>query len=251
MTERPPDEAFDGVNAVVHLAGEPISQRWSDSAKQRIMDSRRKGTGNLVAGIKTLENRPEVMVSGSAIGYYGNTGGEPLDETAGQGDDFAAEVVGEWEKAALGVETAGVRLVILRTGLVLDRSGGLLGQLLTPFKLGAGGQIGNGRQYMSWVHAEDEVRLILWAIDDPKVRGRINATAPEPVTNHDFSKALGRALHRPAVIPTPVFALKIIFGEFAGSITGGQRVIPRAALDQGFEFRHTDLDEALQDVLAD
>lgn len=248
--ERPPAEAFEGVDGVVNLLGEKINQRWTDDAKRRIMESRRTGTHNLVGAIAGLERKPAVLVSQSAIGYYGDRGATALDESTDSGTGFDAEVVREWEKAAREVESAGVRLAIVRTGHVLDPSGGLLAQLLTPFKLGVGGPIAGGGQYMSWIHIDDEVGILLWALDEQKVSGAVNSTAPNPVTNRELSKAIGRALGRPAVVPVPGFVLDLMFGgEFGAVLRGGQRVIPRRPLDLGYAFKHPDLDEALDDLL--
>jgi uncharacterized protein len=248
--ERPPAEAFEGVDGVVNLLGEKINQRWTDDAKRRIMESRRTGTHNLVGAIASLGSKPVVLVNQSAIGYYGDRGEAIVDESAGSGGGFDAEVVREWEKAAREVEGAGVRLAIVRTGHVLDPSGGLLAQLLTPFKLGVGGPIAGGDQYMSWIHIDDEVGILLWALDQETVSGVVNSTAPNPVTNRELSKALGRALGRPAILPVPGFVLDLIFGgEFAEVLKGGQRVMPRRALDLGYEFKHPDLDEALDSLL--
>lgn len=248
--ERPPDDAFDGVDAVVNLFGEKINQRWSAEAKRRIMESRRTGTRNLVQAIAGLERRPRVLVSQSAVGYYGDRGEAIVDESTPSGDSFDSEVTREWEKAAHEVEASGVRLAILRTGQVLDPHGGLLGELLPPFRLGLGGPLAGGSQYLSWIHLDDEVGMLLWALDDERVSGVLNATSPNPVTNRAFSKALGRALGRPASVPVPGFALDLKFGrEFGGVLRGGQRVVPRRALDLGYEFRHPDLDEALKDLL--
>ena len=248
--ERPPAQAFEGVDGVINLLGEKIDQRWTEDSKRRIMESRRTGTHNLVQAIESLERKPRVLVSQSAIGYYGDRGEAIVDESTASGEGFDAEVVREWERAAHEVEAAGVRLVIVRTGHVLDPSGGLLGQLLTPFKLGVGGPIAGGGQYMSWIHIDDEVGILLWALDTDKVSGVVNSTAPNPVTNRELSKAIGRALNRPAVVPVPGLALNLMFGsEFAQVLKGGQRVMPRRALDLGYGFRHPDLDEALADLL--
>ena len=248
--ERPPAEAFDGVEGVVNLLGEKINQRWSDEAKRRIMESRRTGTHNLVGAIASLERKPRVLVSQSAIGYYGDRGEAIVDESSESGEGFDAEVVREWEKAAHEIEGSGVRLVVLRTGHVLDPRGGFLGQLLTPFKLGLGGPLAGGTQYVSWIHVEDEVGILLWALGDERVSGLVNATAPHPVTNKVFSKALGKALGRPAVMPVPGLALDLMYGkEFGQVLRGGQRVMPRRALDLGYVFKHPELDEALADLL--
>ncbi len=248
--ERPPAEAFDGVDAVVNLLGEKINQRWSDEAKRRIMESRRTGTHNLVGTIAGLERKPRVLVSQSAIGFYGNRGEAIVDESSEPGEGYDAEVVREWEKAAHEVEGTRVRLVVVRTGHVLDPSDGFLAALLTPFRLGVGGPLAGGAQYVSWIHVADEVGILLWAVDNERVSGVVNATAPNPVTNRVFSKALGRALNRPAVMPVPGVTLDLMYGkEFGQVLRGGQRVLPRRALDLGYQFQYPDLDEALRDLL--
>jgi uncharacterized protein len=248
--ERPPAEAFDGVDGVVNLLGEKINQRWTDEAKQRIMESRRTGTHNLVGTIAGLERKPRAMVSQSAIGFYGDRGEAIVDESSESGEGFDGEVTREWEKAAREVEGAGVRLAIVRTGHVLDPSGGMLKQLLPPFRLGVGGPLAGGDQYVSWIHIDDEVGILLWALDEEKVSGVVNSTAPNPVTNKELSKQLGHALGRPAVMPVPGFALDLMYGgEFGAVLRGGQRVMPRRALDLGYEFRFAELDKALADLL--
>jgi uncharacterized protein len=250
--ERPPAAAFDGVEGVVNLLGEKINQRWTAEAKHRIMETRRTGTHNLAQAIEGLkrESRPKVLVSQSAVGYYGDRGDQVVDESAGPGEGFDSEVVREWEQAAHEVEAAGVRLAILRSGQVLDASGGLLGELLTPFRLGVGGPLAGGGQYLSWIHIGDEVGMLLWALDDGRVTGVVNATAPEPATNRDFSKALGRALGRPAVVPVPGLVLDLKFGrEFGHVLRGGQRAVPKRAQELGYRFEHPQLDEALEDLL--
>ena len=247
--ERPPAGAFDGVDAVVNLEGEKINQRWTDESKRRIMESRRTGTRNLVAALAGLARKPRVLVNQSAIGFYGDRGEAMVDESAPSGEGYDAEVVREWEAAAHEAESI-VRLVVVRTGHVLDSCGGLLGELLPPFKLGVGGPLAGGRQYMSWIHIDDEVGILLWAIDNEKVSGTVNATAPNPVTNRVLSQAIGRALHRPASMPVPGFVLDLKFGtEFGRVLRGGQRVMPRRALDLGYEFRYSDIDSALQGLL--
>lgn len=250
MRERPPPEAFEGVDGVVNLVGERIDQRWTEESKRRIMESRRTGTRNLVATIAGLDAKPAVMVSQAAIGYYGDRGDEPVDEDAGPGQGYDSEVVREWESAAREVEASGVRLAIVRTGHVLDPRGGFLGELLLPFRLGVGGPLAGGRQYVSWVHMADEIGIHLWALDNEGVTGVVNATAPNPVTNREFSKALGRALNRPAVMPVPGLVLDLKFGrEFGQVLRGGQRVIPRRTRELGYEFRFEDVDDALGDLL--
>jgi uncharacterized protein (TIGR01777 family) len=248
--ERPPAEAFEGVDAVVNLIGEPIAQRWTEDAKRRIMDSRRTATHNLVQAIVALERRPGVLVSQSAVGYYGDRGDAVVDESAGPGESFDAVVTQEWEKAAREIAPSGVRLVLVRTGQVLDPGGGMLKELLTPFKLGLGGPLAGGEQYLSWIHLDDEVGILLWALQNEQVSGVVNATAPNPATNRAFAKALGRAVGRPAVVPVPGFVLDLKFGNELGRVLrGGQRVVPRRALDLGYEFRHPELDEALASLL--
>jgi uncharacterized protein len=251
--ERPDAAHFEGVDGVVHLLGEKINQRWSEEAKRRIMESRRTGTHNLAQAIEALPAaaRPRVLISQSAVGYYGDRGDEVVVESDGPGTSFDAEVVQAWERAAHEVEGAdGVRLVVLRSGQVLTPKGGLLGELLIPFKLGAGGPLAGGRQYLSWIHVDDEVGILLWALDDERVSGVVNATSPNPATNGEFSKALGRALGRPAIVPVPGLVLDLKFGsEFGHVLRGGQRVVPSRAEELGYRFRHPDLDEALGDLL--
>jgi uncharacterized protein (TIGR01777 family) len=248
--ERPPAAAFENVDGVINLEGEKINQRWTDDAKRRIMESRRTGTRNLIGTIAGLESKPKVLVNQSAIGFYGDRGEAIIDESAEGGEGYDAEVVREWEAAAGEAEGIGVRLAIVRTGHVLDPRGGLLGELLTPFRLGVGGPIAGGRQYMSWIHIDDEIGILLWALDNEKVSGTINSTAPNPVTNRVFSQAIGRALGRPASVPVPGFVLDLKFGsEFGKVLRGGQRVLPRRALDLGYEFRYSDIDGALKSLL--
>jgi uncharacterized protein (TIGR01777 family) len=246
--ERPTADAFERVDGVVNLVGERIDQRWTDEAKKKIMESRSTATHNLVQAIAGLERRPAVLVNQSAVGYCGDAVVE--ETTAPGGESFASEVVERWERAAHEVDPSGVRLVILRSGQVLDSGGGMLAELLPPFKLGVGGPLAGGSQYISWIHADDELGLILWALDNDKMSGVVNATAPQPATNRDFSKALGRALGRPAVVPVPGLVLDLKFGsEFGAVLRGGQRVVPKRALELGYEFEHPDLDEALKDLL--
>ena len=249
--ERPPAAAFEDVDGVVNLVGEKINQRWTDDAKKRIMESRRTGTRNLLGTIAGLESKPSVLVNQSAIGFYGDRGDAILDETAAPGGEtFDSQVVAEWEKAAAEAEALGLRLAIVRTGHVLDPNGGFLAKLLPPFRLGLGGPLAGGEQYVSWIHVDDEIGVLLWALDESKVSGAINSTAPNPVTNKVFSKALGQALGRPAVIPTPGLAVDLLYGkEFGVVLKGGQRVMPRRALDLGYRFRHPELPEALADLL--
>jgi len=249
--ERPPSGAFEGVDGVVHLLGEKINQRWTDEAKTKILETRRAGTHNLVGTVAGLEQKPSVLVSQSAVGYYGDRGGDFVVESDGPGGkSFDSEVVIAWERAAQEIDSEEVRLVIVRTGQVLTAKGGLLGELLTPFKLGVGGPIAGGHQYLSWIHIDDEVGILLWALGNPEVSGVINATAPNPVTNRELSKTLGRVLGRPALMPVPGAALGLLYGrEFGETLRGGQRVIPRRITDLGYSFRHPELEEALRDLL--
>ena len=249
-TERPPPEALEGVDGVINLIGEEINQRLTDQAKVRIRESRVTAAKNLIQGIQAASTKPSVFIGQSAIGYYGDRGAKMLDEESQPGEGFAAELPAEWEAAEREVEKLGIRTVILRTGLVLTKDGGLVKQLALPFKLGVGGPLGSGEQFMSWIHIDDEVRLILWARDEESVSGIVNATAPNPVTNREFSKSLARALHRPAVIPTPKLAVTALRGrELADTVFGGARVLPRVATDMGFEFRYTEIDPAIEAAL--
>jgi uncharacterized protein (TIGR01777 family) len=249
-TERPPPQALDEVDGVVNLIGEDINQRLTDQAKVRIRESRLIGTRNLIQGIEASPATPSVFIGQSAIGYYGDRGAQIVDEETPPGEGFTAELPVDWEEAERQAEDVADRVIIFRTGLVLTKEGGLLKQLLLPFKLGVGGPIAGGEQYMSWVHIEDVVGLFLWALDVKSVWGVINATAPNPVTNREFSKALGRALHRPAVFPVPKLAVAALRGgELADAVAGGARILPRRALDLGYEFRHPELDEALRSAL--
>ena len=250
VSERPPPSALEGVDGVVNLIGEPIDQRWTESAKRHIRDSRVRSTKNLVDAISAAEPRPKTLVSQSGVGYYGDRGEAVVDESNGPGATFDAEVCVAWEAAAHEAEKVGVRVVVMRSGLVLDPDHGLLKQLLLPFKLGVGGPLAGGAQYMPWIHVDDEVRLMLWALDTDQASGTYNAAAPNPVTNREFSKALGRVLRRPAVLPVPKLALRARFGDELGEVVlGGQRTIPRRALDAGFGFRHPELEPALKDLL--
>jgi uncharacterized protein (TIGR01777 family) len=244
-----PAAALAGRDAVVHLAGEDLAQRWSEDTKRRILESRELGTRNLVEGLRAADPRPTILVSASAVGWYGDRGDARLDEDAPAGDDFPARVCQAWEREAAVAEGLGLRVVRVRTGVVLDAEGGALEKMLPPFRLGIGGPVAGGRQYVPWVHVDDVIAIYLRAIDDPAWSGPVNATAPEPVTNRELSKALGRALKRPAIAPVPGFAVKLLYGEMAALVLGGQRAVPRRALEHGYEFRHPELDEALRSVL--
>ncbi len=270
-------DAVAGCDAVVNLAGEGIfNRRWSQEFKDLIYSSRIRSTENIVAALGKCsplkvedalresdvgEDRThgasaprsgssKVLVNASAIGYYGPHGNEELTEGSLAGNDFLATVCMDWEKAGLAADAHGVRVVFLRTGVVLDKSGGALVKMLTPFKMCVGGPIAGGRQYMSWIHNEDEVGLILFALDRAEINGPFNATAPHPVTNREFSKALGKVLGRPSFLPTPGFALRLTLGQVAEILTTGQRVLPRKAQDAGYVFKFSDLELALRDLLA-
>ena len=248
--ERPDPAAFEGVEGVVHLLGERIDQRWTEESKERIMESRRQGTHNLAQAIAALESPPKVLVSQSAVGYYGDRGADEVDESDGPGSSFDAEVVQAWERAAHELDGSSVRLVILRTGQVLAPTGGMLKEMLTPFKLGVGGPLAGGAQYLSWIHIDDEVGILLWALDNGEVSGVLNASSPNPATNKAFSKSLGRALNRPAVTPVPGLVLDLKFGrEFGQVLRGGQRVLPKRTQELGYQFSYPNLDAALQDLL--
>jgi uncharacterized protein (TIGR01777 family) len=249
MNAPAPPEALAGRDAVVHLAGEDIAQRWDDETLRRIKDSRTVGTRNLVAGIAQAEPRPKALISASAVGYYGNRP-DPIDEDAPPGDDVLADVCVAWEREADRAAELGLRVVKVRTGVVLDRHGGALAKMLPPFRLGVGGPVAGGRQPLPWIHYDDVVGIYLRAIDDDGWTGPVNATAPEPVSNREFSRALGRALHRPAIAPVPAFAIKLLYGGMAKLVIEGQYARPRRTLDLGYEFRHPDLDEALRSALA-
>jgi uncharacterized protein len=246
-----PPSASDlaGRDAVVHLAGENVAQRWTKAARERIRSSREAGTRSLVAALRDADPRPPVLVSASAVGYYGARGDEPVDEDTPAGDGFLADVCAAWEREAEQATGLGVRVARIRTGVVLDRNGGALAKMLPPFRLGAGGPVAGGRQYLPWIHADDVVGIYLAAVDGEAWSGAFNAAAPEPVTNAEFSKALGRALHRPAIAPVPALAIRALYGDMAEIVTDGQRAVPRRALELGFAFAHPDLDEALADAL--
>jgi uncharacterized protein (TIGR01777 family) len=246
-----PTAALTGRDGVVHLAGEPVAQRWSAQTRERIRSSRAQGTANLVAGLEAADPRPRVLVSASASGIYGDRGAEELDENSNTGDDFLAEVCTAWEAAADRAATLGMRVVKLRTGIVLDASGGALAKMLPPFKAGVGGPVAGGEQYMAWIHVDDMVGLYLAALDGEDWSGPVNGCAPDAVTNAEFSHALGRALHRPAVLPVPGLALRAMYGDMASIVTAGQRMVPVRARALNYQWGHTDLDEALRSALSD
>ncbi len=249
LGEPAPTAALAGRDGVIHLAGEPVAQRWSAAAKERIRTSREVGTANLVAGLRSADPRPRALVSASAVGYYGARGDDEVPESTPPGDGFLAEVCVLWERAAQAAGELGMRVALVRTGIVLDAEGGALAKMLPPFRAGVGGPVAGGGQWMPWIHVDDLVGLYLAALGRDDWNGPLNGSAPRPVTNRDFSKALGRALHRPAVAPVPALALRALYGEMAEIVTTGQRAVPQRALALGHAYAHPDLDDALRSAL--
>jgi uncharacterized protein (TIGR01777 family) len=238
-SEPAPPEALRSADGVLHLLGEPVAQRWSESAKREIRDSRVLGTRNLVASLGDVP-----LVSQSASGWYGARGDEPVDESEPVATgDFLAEVVRDWEAEAA---KAPGRVVCARTGVVLSREGGALEKMLPFFKLGVGGPVAGGKQYVPWIHLDDVVGALLFCLDDERASGPVNVTAPEPATNRELSQSLGRALHRPALAPVPGFAVKLLYGQMASIVTTGARVVPKRLEELGYDFRRPDLDEAMR-----
>ncbi len=244
--EAPPLNSVPTFDVLVNLAGEPIAQRWTDDIKRRIYSSRVEGTRKLVTAIGDLKHKPSVLISASAVGYYGDRGDEILKESSAPGDDFLAKVCIDWEREALRGREFGLRVAPVRIAAVLGREGGALKQMLTPFRLGMGGRFGSGRQWMSWIHVDDLARLFVFAAENSGAAGPLNGSSPEPVRNGDFVRALGRALHRPAVLPLPKFALKLALGEVADFLVGSVRVIPEATERAGFQFKFPQLGGALE-----
>jgi uncharacterized protein (TIGR01777 family) len=250
LTGPAPARAITGREAVVHLAGEDVAQRWTARAKQAIRESRVIGTGHLLEGLRDASDRPALLLSASAIGYYGPHGEEPLDEEAPAGEDFLARLCADWEAEAEKAAELGMRVVVVRTGVLLDPAGGALAKMLPPFRLGLGGPVAGGHQFVSWIHREDLVGILLTALSDERWSGPVNATAPEPCTNRDFSHTLGRVLRRPALLPLPGFALKLLYGDMATVLTTGARVVPAKPLVLGYRFGHPHLAGALRSLLA-
>jgi uncharacterized protein (TIGR01777 family) len=240
-------DALAGVNAVVHLAGEPVAQRWTAHTRDRILRSRVEGTRALVAAMGG--NPPQVLISASAVGYYGSRGDEILIESAPPADDFLGRVAAAWEEEAQAAEPLGVRVARVRIGMVLGKNGGALARMLPPFRMGVGGRLGNGRQWMSWIHIDDLIALIAFLMKESTVRGVFNATSPYPVTNREFTRALAEALHRPAILPVPAFALRFVFGEMASVLLASQRAVPDAAQRAGFVFENPDIFAALAQIV--
>ncbi len=248
--ERPPLDSLRGRDGVVHLLGETVAQRWTDDVKREIRDSRVLSTRNLVEALGELPEgeRPKVLVSQSATGWYGAHGDERLDESEPAADDFLARVTADWEAEAGKARELGMRVALARTGVVMSQSGGALEKMLPFFKLGIGGPVAGGSQYVPWVHLDDVVGAIVFALDTEAADGPLNVTAPEPVTNGELSKALGRVLHRPAFAPIPGFAVKTLYGEMAEIVTTGQRAVPKRLTELGYTFRRPDLENALRDA---
>jgi uncharacterized protein (TIGR01777 family) len=243
-------DAVSGFDAVIHLAGESIVGRWTDTKKKEIRESRVEGTSNLARALAQANQKPQVFICSSAIGYYGDRGDEALNESSAPGSGFLADVCVEWEEAARPAPEAGIRTVIMRTGIVLSPKGGALGKMLTPFKLGVGGRIGSGRQWMSWIDVQDMVGAIHFLIQNDSVRGPVNMVAPNPVTNAEFTRTLAQVLSRPAIFPVPAFAVKLGFGEMGETaLLGSQRVEPRQLEIAGYGFQFPDLQSSLRHLL--
>lgn len=248
-TEQLSSDALSEVQAVIHLAGEPIAGRWNAKKKQRIRDSRILSTRNLVSSFASSESKPDVLICASAIGLYGATGDDSFTEESPTGTDFLAEVCQEWEAEGQKASEYGIRVVHVRIGLVLGMGGGLLEQVLPPFKIGAGGRLGNGKQWMSWIHIDDIVGIIMHAIENDTIQGALNATAPNPVRNIEFTKTLGSVLRKPAIFPVPAFGLHLLMGEFAEFIMLSQNVLPEKTVASGYAFQYSTLETALEDLL--
>ena len=248
----PPAKALEGVDAVVNLAGEPVADgRWTDAQKKRIRDSRVVSTRNLVAGLRAAESKASALISGSAVGFYGDRGDEQLEESAPMGRGFMSEICRDWENEAAAANDVGIRVVQVRTGVVLSTDGGALKKMLPPFKFGLGGPLGSGRQWFPWIHVSDIVGIFHHAIITSSMKGPVNGVAPEAVTNGDFTRQLGRALHRPAFLPVPEMALRALMGEMADVLFDSQRVVPKAVLVAGYEFRYPLLERALAELFGE
>jgi uncharacterized protein (TIGR01777 family) len=244
----PPAAALKDADVVIHLAGESVAQRWTDDVKRRIRASRIDGTRRLVEAMSRDASRPRSLVCASAIGYYGSRGDEVLTEASSPGSGFLPDVCVAWEREAAAAEQSGIRVVRVRIGVALAPHGGALARMLPPIRMGVGGRLGNGRQWMSWIHLDDLCEMFRFAAEQP-VRGAINGVAPDPVTNTDFTRALASAVHRPAIFPVPVIGLKVMFGEMSEMLLSSQRVAPKGAAEAGFRFRYPQLTPALADLL--
>jgi uncharacterized protein len=248
MKGEPPADSLRDADAIIHLAGEPVAQRWNEESKRKIRESRVTGTRNLVQGLSKLSTRPAALISASAIGYYGSRGDETLTEGSTPGVGYLPEVCVAWEKEAQAAEALGMRVATVRTGIVLDPRGGALKQMLTPFRMGVGGKIASGKQWMSWIHLEDLAGIFKLALQQP-VSGPVNGVAPNPVANAEFTRALAGALKRPAIFPVPEFGLKLLFGEMASVLLASQRILPEKAVSAGYRFRFPQLPAAFADLL--
>jgi uncharacterized protein len=244
--------ALEGADGVVNLAGESLaSKRWSEESKKRLGNSRILATRSLAEAIRAAATPPAVLISGSAVGFYGPSDERTLTENDPAGTGFLAQLCADWEQEARQAERSGTRIVLLRTGIVLERSGGALPEMMRPFRFFVGGPIGSGRQYVSWIHRLDWIEIVRWIVQTPAVSGPVNATAPQPVTNSHLSRALGHAMHRPSLVPTPGFAVKIVVGEFADSVLTGQRVLPARAQKDGYHFRYPEIEQAFRGIFGD
>lgn len=242
--------ADDHFDVIINLAGAPIfDKRWTDNQKEKLRDSRIKLTEQLIAVIATMQQKPKLLISGSAIGYYGDQGDTELNEQSESQSDFSQQLCADWEQAALNAEQYGVRVCLMRTGLVLGANGGILQRMLLPFKLGLGGRLGNGQQWMSWIHINDWTAIAETMINNPNMSGAYNATAINPVSNQTFSRELGKALSRPACLPLPAFILKSLLGEMSELVLGSQKVLPQRLIEQGFKFQFNHLQNALTDIV--
>jgi len=245
-------QELERADALINLAGESIGNgRWTAARKQALRDSRIRSTRSLVEALTATNEPPHTFISASGVGYYGDRDGETLPEDASAGEDFLARLCVEWETEAQRGARPGVRVVLLRTGLVLEKSGGALARMITPFRLFVGGPLGSGRQYLSWIHRLDWIELVRFIVDTPAIAGPVNVTAPHPVTNSAFSHALGHALHRPSFMPAPAFALRIALGELADSVLTGQRAIPAKAIACGYPFRYPEIEIAFRGIFGD
>lgn len=244
-------DKISGCDAVINLAGEPISERWTSQHKKAILESRQIGTRKIVEAISKAEVKPQVLISGSAVGYYGTSETNVFDETSSSGNDFLAEVCQKWEAEATAVEEYGVRLVIIRIGIVLANGGGALGKMLTPFQMGAGGPIGTGRQWFSWIHRDDLVKIIIEALNRDDMKGVYNATAPNPVRMKDFCQTLGEVLNRPSWLPVPEFVLELLLGDGAIVVLEGQKVIPKKTQSFNIQYQYPEIRSAIQEIVGE
>ncbi len=243
------DKFVDGADAIVNLAGATISERWSDAHKQEIRESRVNAGKAIVQAVKAAEKKPRVVIQASAVGYYGPRGAEEITEDSGPGGDFLASVCQDWENSTAELDKMGIRRPIIRTGVVLDKDGGALPRMVMPVKLFVGGPLGSGKQYFPWIHLQDEVAAIRWLIDNPNAHGVYNLSAPKPLTNKEFTQAIGKVLGRPAFMPIPAFAMQAMFGEMSTLLLDGQREMPVRLIKEGFKFKFVEAEAALRDVL--